>query len=227
MNGGVMGGRCFLLLALQAFPAHGWSAQQQFRPVRYSFLRGIPALQLLEPEAAATGAATGAASEDIPKTDGIPNYMLRNKGTIARLAEDPESSTEVQEDGVLYAPDRLITILTSDVIDMVQQQGDGAEKVDYLGENILIEGMLFDDFQAEDTIDITSPDESVNDVVTLEIVGPEPSSALELGQLGDDDAKRQSIAEMLSFSSGFSGWSARVVVAGRVRAGFLVSKRAS
>ena len=43
-------------------------------------------------------------------------------------------------------------------IDMVQQQGGAAEKVDYLGENILVAGMLFDDFAAGDTLTIAPAD---------------------------------------------------------------------
>ena len=58
----------------------------------------------------------------------------------------------------------------------------------------------------------------------LEIVEPRPSSALELGQLGDDDGKRQSIASILGIQAGFAGWNARVVEAGRVQTGFKIAK---
>merc|ERR1719231_783112 len=150
--------------------------------------------------------------------------MLRTDGTVSRVAESPDSSTVVQEDGVLYEPDRVVSLVTSDVIDMVQQQGGAAQKVDYLGENILVEGLLFDDFKAGDTFDIASPDMAMDsgDFVTLEIVEPRPATALELGQLGDDDGKRQSLTSMLSLAPGFSGWKARVVVSGRVGGGFKI-----
>ena len=62
---------------------------------------------------------------------------------------------------------------------------------------------------------------------TLEIVEPRPSTELELGQLGDDDATRQSIASICSLASGFSGWTARVIAAGQVRTGFSIAKRSS
>ena len=208
-----------LLLTLCASTAYGWSAEQLHTATRASFTpRGRASLQALD--ASSSGAATGA--EDIAKTDGIPNYMLRSTGTISRLAEGSGSSTAVQGDGVVLEQDQLVTILTSDVIDMVQQQGDTAEKVDYLGENILVEGLLFDDFAADDSFEITS--DEVAEVVTLEIVEPRPSSALELGQVGDDDGKKQSIASILSLAPGFSGWTARVVVPGRVNAGYQIAK---
>ena len=114
--------------------------------------------------------------------------------------------------------------MTSDVIDMVQQQGNPADlkSVD-LGEHILIEGLLFDDFKAEDTLEMVLPD--YNDaVLTLEIVEPRPLSELDLERLSDDPSKRQSIASLLSLASGFSGWTARVVVAGPARNGGTVSK---
>jgi len=172
-------------------------------------------------DASSTGAATG---EEVEKTDGIPNYMLRTSGTVIRLAEGRDSSSAVQEDGVMYEPNRLVSIVTSDVIDMIKQQGGSAEKVDYLGENLLVEGMLFDDFKAEDTFSLASGSADDADAVTLEIVEPSPSSALELDQLGDDDDKRRSIASIVSLAPGFSGWTARVVGAGRVRAGFKIAK---
>ena len=174
-----------------------------------------------------TGAFTPAAAtgEDTPKTDGIPNYMLRDSGTIGRLA-DPK----LQDDGVLYEEGHMVSIMTSDVIEMVQQQGGGAEKIDYLGENILVEGLLFDDFIANATFEIspqagTLPGDGATDIVTLEVVEARASSALELSQLGDDDAKKQSVASFLSLAPGFAGWAARVVGPGRVAAGFSITKR--
>eukprot|EP00966_Prymnesium_polylepis_P221750 5129809-Prymnesium_polylepis.1 len=128
-----------LLVALPA--AHGWTSPQPHGPAAGHSLQPrarASALQMgaTEPfDGSASGVVTGA--EDIEKTDGIPNYMIRTSGTVARVAEGPDSSTEVQDDGVLYEPGRLVSIMTSDVIDMVQQQGGAAEKVDYLGENIL------------------------------------------------------------------------------------------
>ena len=92
-----------------------------------------------------TAAATGAEIADEDKTDGIPNYMLRTAGTITRVAEGADSSSNLQDDGVLYESDRMVSIMTSDVIDMVQQQGGAAAKVEYLGENLLVDGLLFDD----------------------------------------------------------------------------------
>jgi hypothetical protein len=179
-------------------------------------------------EAFVPAAANGELIPDSDKTDGIPNYLLRFSGTVTRVAESPSSSTTVQDDGVLYEPDRLVSILTSDVIDMVQQQGGAAEKVDYLGENILVDGLLFDDLKPESIYELSPPDsEDDAESVTLEIVEHRPSSELELGQLADDDAKRQSIASLLSISSGFSGWTAKVGVGGRVRAGFKFTKRSS
>jgi|EP00908_Phaeocystis_cordata_P007334 hypothetical protein len=175
-------------------------------------------------DATTSGAATGATISDADKTDGIPNYMLRTSGTVVRLAEGPGSSTAVEDNGVLYEADRLVSIVTSDVIDMVQQQGGSAEKVDYLGENLLVSGLLFDDFKAEDTFEIGSAEDSAEaDVVKLEIIEARPASALELGQC-DDAAKKQSIATMMAMAPGFSGWSAKVLEAGRVRTGFKIAR---
>ena len=176
-------------------------------------------------EGSTSGAATGAKIEEEDKTDGIPNYMLRDAGTISRLSESLDSSFAVQDDGVLYEADRLVSIVTTDVIEMVQQQGGAAEKVDHVGENILVEGLLFDSFMVDDTFDIADSADG-DDVVTLQIIEHRTPEALELGQLGDDDGKKQSI---LSFGSiaGFSGWTARVVTGGRVRSGFKIAKRAT
>ena len=148
-----------------------------------------------------TAAATGAEIADEDKTDGIPNYMITTSGTVTRLAEAPDSATAVQDNGVQYDADRLVTIMTSDVIDMVQQQGGAAEQGDHLGENIMVDGMVFDNFKADDTFDIQS-DDGAHHAITLKIVEPRPSTALELGQLGDDATKRQSIASILSLAPG-------------------------
>jgi len=156
-------------------------------------------------------AATG---EDTEKTDGIPNYMLRTSGTIARLAEGEE---------VTYEPGSVVSIVTSDMIDMVQQQGGAAEKVNTLGENILVEGLLFDDFKVNSTFEIASPDDDAG-VVTLEVFDPRRPPALELGQLGDDDAKRQSVVGILSIQAGFCGWMARIADAGQVKSGSNIAK---
>lgn len=169
-----------------------------------------------------SGAATGG---DVEKTRGLPTYLIRSTGTVSRVAESPDSSTAVQDDGVLYEQDRVVTIVTSDVIDMVQQLGGAAGQVDYLGENILVEGFLYDDFLPENTFDIASPEGAGTDLVTLEVVEARSTSALELSQVGDDDAKKQSITSTLSLANGFCGWTARVVAAGRVQAGFKISKR--
>ena len=217
--------RYMLLLALQASAAHGWFTAP---PLRIPISRPAVPIQLQPDEfpASRSGAATGA--KDIEKTNGIPTYMLRTSGTVARLSEGPDA---VQDDGVVYEQDHVVTILTSDVIDMVQQEG--GDKIDHLGENILVDGMLFDDFKAEDTFEVVLPDsadsadEGAEIVVTLEIVEPRPSSALELGQLGDDADKKRSITSLLSISPGFAGWTARVVVSGRVRSGCKISKRDS
>lgn len=152
--------------------------------------------------------------------------MLRRSGRVVRLAEAPGSPAAVQPDGVLYEAGRVLSILTADVVEMVQQQGGGAERVDYLGENVLVEGMLFDDFKAAEVFEIADPDGDA-DAVTLEILEPRAASALERGQLGDDEGKRRSIAGILAMAPGFSGWTARVVAAGRVCAGFQIAKRNS
>ena len=175
-----------------------------------------PFLQLQATVASDTGAATGVEIGEADKTDGIPNYMLRTSGTVLKLRGDAED--------MWFDSGSLVTIMTSDVIDMVQQQGNPADlkSVD-LGEHILIEGLLFDDFKAEDTLEMVLPD--YNDaVLTLEIVEPRPLSELDLERLSDDASKRQSIASLLSLASGFSGWTARVVVAGPARNGGTVSK---
>ena len=155
---------------------------------------------------------------DADKTNGIPNYMLRTSGTIRRIA-DPE----LDEDGVLCEADRVVSIVTSDVIDMVQQQGGAAAKVDHLGETFLVDGLLFDDFKADSTFDVAPTDGG--HIVTLEVVEPRPLSTLELGQLGDDQGARAGVASILGIQSGFAGWTARVVTAGRVQAGFSIVKR--
>ncbi|KAL1495932.1 hypothetical protein AB1Y20_014574 [Prymnesium parvum] len=214
-----------MLFALQMPVAYSWAASQLHfltaRPVQ----RSHPFLLEVDPlDASKCGAATGG---DVPKTDGIPNYMFRTSGTVTRLAEGADSSAAVHDDGVVYEADRVISLLTSDVIEMFQQQGGTAENIDYIGENMLVEGMLFDDFKAEDLFGITPPDSADGDAdaVSLKIIEPRPSSALELGQLGDDEGKRQSILSLSALAPGFSGWNARVVVAGRVRAGFKIAKR--
>lgn len=225
----MMSGRCCcMLLAVSTSLAYGWTPLPQLLAgAPFSIqLRARPSiLQLLDvpPEGppAEFGIATGG---DVPKKDGIPLYMLRETGAIKRVAEPEESSTDVLVDGVQYEAESLVSILTYDVIEMVQQQGGSAEKVDYLGENVLVEGMLFDDFAAGDTFQIDPPGDDDAVVVTLEIVEPCATSALQLTQLGDDEAKKQSISSLLSLAPGFAGWSARVVTAGRVRAGAKISK---
>ena len=148
--------------------------------------------------------------------------MFQNSGTVKRPALGDDS-----DDGVLYEKDAEVSIVTSDVIDMVQQQGAAAAKVEYMGENILVEGLLFDSFKAEDTFEIVSAD-SADDAVALEIVEARPMEdvlPLLLKQVGDDDAAAKSIASMLSLAPGFTGWKARVATAGRVSAGFAIAKR--
>ena len=205
-----------------------WSMSPLAVPARpCSCLRANIVLQLSEqPDASQTGAATG---EDVPKTDGIPNYMIRTSGTLKRIAEAPDSDASVQDDGVRYDADRIVSIITSDVIDMIQQQGGSAEKVDFLGENMLVEGLLFDDFRAEDTFDIFSSDAAEGDepIISVQIIEARSSSALELSQIDDDDAMQQSVTSLTSLAPGFAGWSARVIAAGQVRAGFKISKRTS
>lgn len=157
---------------------------------------------------------------DADKTEGIPNYMLRTSGTIRRIT-DPG----LEDDGVLYLEaDRLVSIVTSDVIDMVQQQGGAAAKVDRLGETFLVEGLLFDDFKANSTFDV-APSDAGGDIVSLEVVEPRPATALELGQIGDDESARAGIASILGIQSGFAGWTARVVTAGRVQVRDSIAKR--
>ena len=216
--------RSHLVLFLLA-PAHGWTARshpsvQRARSVQLQMKSAEPPIT--------SGAYTGEEIGDDAKTDGIPNYMLRTSGTIVRLAEGLDSATAVTEDGVLFDSNCLVSIVTSDVIEMVQQQGGSAEKIDYLGENILVEGLLFDDFKAEDIFELAPADAADSaDVVTLEIVEARPSSALELGQLGDDEEKKRSIASITSIAPGFAGWTARVVGGGRVRTGFTFATRAA
>jgi hypothetical protein len=203
-----------LLLALVAPVARGWTASP-LAPRRLSFrLRAEPQLP---------GAADMREISDEEKTEGIPNYMIRTSGTIVRLAEG--SATAVAEDGLLFDADREVSIVTSDVIEMVQQQGGSAEKIDYLGENMLVEGMLFDDFMAKDVFEVAPAGAADDDVVTLEIVEARSSLTLDLGQLGQDEDKKRSIESITSIAPGFSGWTARVVAAGRVRAGFTIAKR--
>ena len=127
---------------------------------------------------------------------------------------------------MLFERDRLVSIVTSDVIDMVQQEV--GPKVDYLGENILVQGLLFDDFKVADKFVIASADDfdpDASGVLNLEILEPRPAHSLNLDQLGDDDSQRKSITSMLSMASGFCGWTARVKIAGRVRSGFKIAKR--
>ena len=159
---------------------------------------------------------------EVPKTNGIPNYLLRTSGTVTRLVER-DASVAMADDGVHYEADRLVSILTTDMIDMVQQQGGSATKVDHLGENILVEGMLFDDFKANDTFEVVGEDGA--SALTLKIVEPRLASAVELSQLGDDEGKKRSISNILTIQSGFSGWTARIATAGRARVGFKISKR--
>ena len=219
--------RRHLLLALIAPVAHGWTASPPPPRCRSSLQRARLIRLGAEPQRT-SGAATGEEIGDDDKTEGIPNYMIRTSGTIVRLAEGADSATAVTEDGVLFDSDCQVSIVTSDVIEMVQQQGGSAEKIDYLGENILVEGMLFDDFKAEDIFEVApagTADGTKDEVVTLEIIEARSSSALELGQLGDDEDKKRSIESITSIAPGFSGWTARVVAAGRVRAGFTIAKR--
>ena len=214
--------RVMLVLAVSTMAA-AWTTPN-IPTVYPSFKPLVHRLQLADRDASKSGAATGKEIREEEKTDGIPNYMLRTTGTVSRLAESPDSPIDVGDAGVDYDQDRLVCILTTDVIEMVQQQGETAEKVDFLGENILVEGLLFDDFMAEDIFEIASPD-SPDDVVVLEIVEARTSSELELAQLGDDEDKRQSITSTLSLAPGFSGWTAKVLQGGPVQAGFQIAKR--
>ena len=192
-----------VLLALWASTAHAWTARcpPLTRPLRAT------CSQL---QADSSGAATG---EDVEKTDGIPNYMIRTSGTVSRVADGK---------GV-WDSDHIVSILTSDVIDMVQQQGGAAQKITCLGEDILVEGLLFDDFKADDTFEIALPDDTAN--LTIEIIEPRAPSALDFDQLGDDDDTKRGIASILSLGPGFSGWSARVVVPGQVEPGCEIAKQ--
>jgi len=235
------------MIALWAPVAHCWATAQLHAPAHSSLQ--LRARRSVQPRAcdadvpemteadlerrvrrsdldvAAAGAATGAEISDDDKTEGIPNYLLRFSGTVDRLADGLADG--LAYDGVAYELDREVRILTTDVIEMVQQQGGAAEKVDYLGENILVTGMLFDDFAAGDTLTIAPPDATEGaDALTLEIVAQGEASALELGQLGDDDKRKASITMMLGLSTGFAGWTAKVVAAGRVRIGFTIAKTA-
>ena len=210
-------------LALTASAAHAWTIPSLHLPSIQSRTTHIR-LQLQPDEEPAIFVPAAATGEDVEKTDGIPNYMIRNVGTVTRVAESPDSESEMQADGVHYEMDRVVSIVTSDVIDMVQQQGGAAEKVDYLGENLLVEGMLFDDFMAEDTFAI-APEDAADDGVFLEIVEARPTSELELGQLGDDEAQKQSISSFLSMANGFSGWTAKVVTPGQVGVGYKIAKQ--
>ena len=213
-----------LVLWASTSSAHAWTAAHS--PPAWTAAHSLPARSLRAacPVVAAAedvhvpAAATG---EDVEKTDGIPNYMIRTSGTVVRVVGG-EGST-VDADGGVVA-DGLLSILTSDVIDMVQQQGGAAEKLDCLGEDMLVDGLLFDDFKAGDTFEIASPD-GADDALTLEIIEPRPSSALELDQLGDDESTKRGIASILSLGPGFSGWSARVVTAGRVAVGYQIAKQ--
>jgi len=216
---------CLFLLALRATTAYHMQPPARCKGTAKARALASYMLEIrADPiDASTTGAATG---EDMEKTDGIPNYMLRNSGTVTRVADGSGASIDVIRDGVLYETGQLVSIVTSDVIDMVQQQGGSATKVDFLGENILVDGLLFDDFKVNDTFEIAplvAADDG-SDVVSLEIVEQRKESELELDQLGDDNAKRQSISSLLGLSPGLSGWTARVVVAGRVRADFKIAK---
>tara|TARA_B110001452_G_scaffold119655_1_gene99286 strand:- start:281 stop:925 length:645 start_codon:yes stop_codon:yes gene_type:complete len=214
------------MIALAATCA--WTPQLHLATRPSVELRTRPCLQLRADsfDASTNNANTGAKIDDKDKTDGIPNYMLRDAGTISRLSESLDSSASVEDDGVLYETDRLVSIVTSDVVEMVQQQGGAAENVDFLGENILVDGLLFDSFQAEDTFEIADSEDGA-DAVTLQIVEHRAPAALDLGQLGDDDGKRTSVLSIGGLAPGFSGWTARVVTAGRVRSGFKIAKQAS
>jgi hypothetical protein len=223
---------CLLLLALRASVLHGWSTAQLHVPARAAVnLRARPVLMQLEPDPVdddgLNGMTVNARGEEVAKKDGIPEYCFRTSGNISRVAEKSDSSTAAGDDGVLYEADRLVSIVTSDVIEMVQQQGGAAEDVDYLGEDMLVEGLLFDSFKAGNVFEIASAEKlgSESDAVTMEVVEERDSSSVELGQLGDDDAKRQSITSLLSLSPGLAGWVARVVVPGRVCADFKIAKR--
>lgn len=176
-------------------------------------------------DASASGAATGT---EVAKTNGIPNYMLRFSGKVARLGGGGHSEV-VADSGVLLERDRVVVLVTSDVIEMVQQQGGAAASVDRLGEDVLVEGMLFDDFKPDDTLTMGpfEADEGGAQAVTLEIIEPRQSTALELEQLGGDDSMRQKVVGVLSLAAGFAGWRARVVVDGRVRPGFRIAKLSS
>ena len=219
-----------LLIVHAPAAVRGWAASPSLGAIRVCshVLPRSSCPQLKKEETFIPSAATGETIPDVEKTDGIPNYMLKTAGTITRLVESPESSAAVKDDGVLYEDGRTVAIVTSDVIDMVQQQGGAAEKIDFLGENILVDGMLFDGFMAGDTFEIApadSKDGDTDDVLSLDIVEHRPSSALDLSQLGEDDSTRQSITAFLELAVGFTGWSARVARGGRVQAGFKIAKR--
>ena len=221
-----MSRRWSILFLLPASTAHGWTAPQLRAPTRaYLQLRLRPPLLL---GAEAPGSPECDTGEEVEKTEGIPNYMIRTSGMIARVADGSSSLAAVQDDGVLYEVDRLVSIVTTDLIDMVQMQGGSAQGLDSLGENILVDGLTFDDLRTGDVFDVAPPDSECGaDVVTVEIVEARPASALELGELGDDEGKRQSLRGILSMANGMSGWTVRIAAPGRVRAGFAISKRIS
>ena len=179
---------------------------------------------LPEPPGASIGAATGAEVEK--NAEGIPVYMLRTSGTVTRLAADGSGTTAADE-GVAFAEGEVVSIVTTDVIEMVQQQGGAAERVSCLGETIQVDGMTFDDLQAEDILDISSEGEGQGPVVSLVVVEHRPPlTAPQLVQI-DDDNKRQSVSRMWASMAahGFSGWTARVSQPGRIHAGCKISKR--
>jgi len=171
-------------------------------------------------QAAGNAELSDATAAPVAMTRGIPNYMLRTSGTIARLAAENSAN------GVLYARATVVSIVTVDVMEMIQQQGGAAEKVTHLGEDILVQGLLFDSFQPGDTFEVVaSADSGVATLLAMEIVEARPSSALDLAQLGADDEKRRGIASLVSVAPGLSGWTARVVMPGRARTGVKIAKQ--
>ena len=68
------------------------------------------------------------------------------------------------------------------------------------------------------------PSPAVPTLLAPHLSEPRPATALDLGQLGDDEGARQGLVSILGIQSGFAGWTARVIGAGRVRSSCTIAK---
>ena len=131
--------------------------------------------------------------------------------------------------------DRAVSILTLDVMDMLKCEKEPWNKIQNgdLGENLLIEGLLFNDFLIGNKVRIYDPnlDSKINVGVVLEITEPiVPCANLcKLPCINDSDLDPKdrietckNFLERLAEEDGLRGWYAKVLQAGFIEKGYCI-----